>query len=428
MKQLFKAWITKRLVRAVVRLRKRHSFTVIAVAGSAGKTSTKFAIGQLLSQRYRVRYQEGNYNIPMTVALVFFGLPIPSLHNPFAWLVTLLQIELQIRRPYPYDVVIVELGTDGPGQLAEFSGWLRPDIGVLTAVLAEHMEYFGTIHEVAKEEMILSDLCSKLIINRDLVDARFMPQRQDMYTYGLHEGAYYQVQDIDKRLNANFVYDCSFAVAKQGQSFVRLNATILSDVQLYSIAAATAVADALAVSPEDIQQGAARLTTVQGRMIMFAGLHGSRIIDDTYNASPDAMKAALRALYDLPGTQKIAVLGSMNELGSMSASAHAEVGSQCDASQLAVVVTLGADANTYLAPAAEKQGCKVVRSQNHNEATAAVLADLREGGLVLVKGSQNGVFAEEVVKQLLADPADASRLVRQSPTWIKRKQIQGEQS
>ncbi len=139
--------IAKRIIGAILgwqirRLRRKHRFLLIGVAGSIGKTSTKFAIGTVLRHVMRVRFQEGNYNHIVSVPLAFFGQNMPSLMNPLAWLVVILKNEVHLRKKYPYDVVIVELGTDGPGQIAEYSRYLMIDIAVITAVVPEHMESF----------------------------------------------------------------------------------------------------------------------------------------------------------------------------------------------------------------------------------------------------------------------------------------------
>jgi len=115
------------------------------------------------------------------------------------------------------------------------------------------------------------------------------------------------------------------------------------------------------------------------------------------------------------------LLGNMNELGNYSKAAHTEVGEYCDPKQLDLVITLGPDANTYLAPAARARGCKVQTCTTPYEAGEQLQQHIKDGAVVLAKGSQNKVFAEEAVKAILADPADAEHLVRQSPAWLKKK-------
>jgi UDP-N-acetylmuramoyl-tripeptide--D-alanyl-D-alanine ligase len=172
---------------------------------------------------------------------------------------------------------------------------------------------------------------------------------------------------------------------------------------------------------EEIDKGLHNIRPVSGRMNRLKGINGSIILDDTYNASPEAMKAALKTLYRVKAPQKIAILGNMNELGSYSQSAHEEIGQSCDPAQLYLVVTIGPDANKFLAPAAKTNGCEVANFDSPYDAGEYVKEQIQEGAIVLAKGSQNKVFAEEAVKQLLADISDSDKLVRQSPEWLKIK-------
>lgn len=420
MKQLLRNFIVVLLNHQLRRLRRKNQFKVIAVAGSIGKTSTKTAIAQLLSTKLRVRYQTGNYNVPLTVPLVFFGLQLPSLLNPIAWIWLFIRTEWQLYRPYPYDVVVVELGTDEPGYLAHFKGVIDADIGVLTAITAEHMEFFKTLSAVAKEEAVIGELSKTLLLNNDLCPAEYLHLVPEHVSYGTTESTYCLTNLTRTEQGYQFTITCA-------------KSPFLTDVahpsiavpQLYSICAAAAVAQLLELSAEDIANGIAAIMPVAGRLQLLDGKKHSVLIDDTYNASPEAVKAALRTLYEMPQRQKIALLGNMNELGEISPSAHAEIGALCDPSQLDLVVTLGPDANKYLAPAAEKQGCTVRRCDSPYDAGRAIDEIMEEGAVVLLKGSQNRVFAEEAVKRLLERPEDIQRLVRQSKSWmsVKKKQF-----
>src|SRR5438309_1362616 len=134
MKHRAKLFIANILGHQVRRLSKKNDFKVIAISGSIGKTSTKLAIAHILSQRFKVRYQNGNYNDLVSVPLIFFGRSLPSLFNPFAWAWIMLKNEIDLLKDFKYDIVVIELGTDGPGQLKEFGRYVSADIGVLTAI------------------------------------------------------------------------------------------------------------------------------------------------------------------------------------------------------------------------------------------------------------------------------------------------------
>src|SRR5688500_15063272 len=117
MKRRAKLMIARILGSYVRRLHKKAYIKIIAVVGTVGKTSTKFAIATVLAQKNKVAWQKGNYNDIVSVPLVFFDLPMPRLLNPIAWLVTFAKIEFTLHRPYPHQVVVVEVGTDFPGNL-----------------------------------------------------------------------------------------------------------------------------------------------------------------------------------------------------------------------------------------------------------------------------------------------------------------------
>lgn len=417
MKSIAKRLVVKILGWQVRRLRTKADFKVIAVAGSIGKTSTKFAIATILSEKYRVRWQKGNYNDIVSVPLVFFGLPMPSLFNPAAWIWTFLKIEMQIRRKYSHDVVVVEVGTDFPGNLKQFKQYLQADLGVLTAISPEHMEFFKDIDEVAVEELTISELADNLLVNLDLCDKKYLDRLESYVSYGVHEHADYQLGDMKSEVDG---YD--FSIRKNTKLFLQEKHASIAKTQLLSIVAAVATADMLGLNKGQIKSGIEKIKPVNGRMQRLQGVNKSVILDDTYNSSPEAAMAALETLYDVDATQKIALLGNMNELGSYSQKAHKEIGQFCDPNQLDLVVTLGPDANTYLAAEAEKRGCIVERTDTPYAAAEKIHEVIREGAVILAKGSQNKVFAEEAVKRLLANTSDEALLVRQSGYWMKVKE------
>jgi hypothetical protein len=176
-KKAARAFVCSIMEWQVRQLRARHHFKVVAVAGSVGKTSTKLAIADLLGQTLRVRHQTGNYNDRVTVPLVFFGLNEPSLYNPLAWIKAFGTSQSEISLPYPYDVVVVELGTDGPGQMADFA-YLKPDITVVTSVAPEHMEYFGDLDRVAAEELTVFGYSKRVLVNGDDIAGEYLAGRE----------------------------------------------------------------------------------------------------------------------------------------------------------------------------------------------------------------------------------------------------------
>lgn len=417
MKKIGKKIIAAILGWQVRRLRRKNKLITVAVTGSIGKTSTKFAIARVLSVKYKVRFQEGNYNDIVSVPMVYFGHDLPNIFNPLAWLAVFLKNERVIKKPYPFRVVVLELGSDAPGQIKLFKKYIRADIGVLTAITPEHMEFFDDLDAVAREEMAITQLSDKVFANKDLISEDYISQLPDgSVTYGIKTPADVRMTNI--RFNGN---SADFKVAHGPNLVVEGRHEQITEPQLYSICAASAVAKALDMSPSEIEAGIKKIRPVSGRMQHLKGLKGSIIIDDTYNASPEAMKGALDTLYRMNAPQKIAILGNMNELGSYSASEHKKIGEYCDPKELDLVVTIGPDANKYLAPAAKAKGCEVQPFDSPYKAGELVKDVIENGSAILVKGSQNKVFAEESIKSFLAEPKDAAKLVRQSRSWLKKK-------
>ena len=397
MKKLARNIIATLLGNQVRQLCAKNDIKVIGVVGSIGKTSTKLAVAKVLGQAMKVRYQEGNYNDLVSVPLVFFGEPMPRLFNPLAWAAVLARNRRQLSGKYPYEAVVVELGSDGPGQIEEFKKYLKLEIAIVTAITPEHMQNFPSMNAVAAEELAVNDYSSLMLINKDMVDTEYIEPLQDVLTYGLKNKADYDFQVLG------------------------IPAPEVSLAEQYSALAAAAVATKLGVSKEQIAAGLGEVKPFAGRMQRLKGIKDSVIIDDSYNASPAAMKLALDELYAIKAPQKIALLGNMNELGDYAKPAHEEIGNYCDPKQLSLVVTLGPEANEYLAPAAKAKGCEVKSFQSPYDAGDYIKSVIKDNAAVLVKGSQNNVFAEEAIKSLLANNNDESILVRQTPEWLKIK-------
>ncbi len=397
MKKLAKKTVAAVLGHQVRELYKRNDFKVVGVAGSIGKTSTKFAIAQTLSETLRVCYQQGNYNDQVTVPLVFFGEEQPSLFNPFAWMRVFWRNQKKLGKNYPYDVVVVELGSDGPGEIQEFDKYLKLDIAIVTAITPEHMQNFVSIEEVAKEELAVAGFSSLVLFNSDLCDLKYFNHLENTRSYGLKQ-------------KADF-----------GNSKIEGVAEGKSSAEKYSLLAASAVASEFGIKPHDIEKGLRTFRPVSGRMQILKGVNDSKIIDDTYNSSPAAAKLALDYLYKMDAPQKIAVLGNMNELGRYSKQAHEEVGNYCNPKELELVITIGPDANKYLAESAKKAGCEVHSFESPFIAGEYLRPIIKNNAAILIKGSQNKVFAEEAIKSILANPKDKSKLVRQSRDWLKIK-------
>lgn len=419
---MFKNFIQKQLENSVRRYFQKHpEVKLVAVAGSVGKTSTKTAIATVLSKKYKVRMLEGNHNTHMSAPLGILGIDYPeNVHSVSQWLRVFMAISQRINQPADVDVIVQELGADRPGDMAHFGTYLRPDIGVVTAVTPEHMEFFGTIEAVAQEELSLANFSQLAIINRDDIDGRFADflTNQNVDTYGTTAAAEFRIEVKD--FDVEHGYTGWLVLSGYAETY-SADIRVVGEHSLRPICGAAAVGVKLGMGPHEVVTGVEDVTPVPGRMNLLRGAENSTLIDDTYNSSPASAEAALQTLYSLQAPQRIAILGSMNELGDTSAREHETLGHLCDPNLLSWVVTIGDDAERYLAPAAKARGCQVKSFKTAIDAGAFVRSVLENGAAVLAKGSQGGIYAEEAVKMLLHSTQDDHKLVRQSPAWMRTK-------
>ena len=400
---------------------KKHDIKLIAVVGSVGKTTTKLAIATVLGEKYRVRTHEGNFNTEIAAPVAILGIKYPdNVHSISEWRSVFAAARLRIAEQKDTDVIVQELGTDSPGNIPAFGKYLKPDIAVVTSVGLEHMEYFKTLDAVAREELSVAKFSKLTLVNRDDVDTRYAKyaKTHNISTYGSSDKAEYRITaETSNALQGGVM---GTFVSPEWDD-VSVNLQLLGDHSLKAAAAAGAVGAKMELTLEEITIGMAKIRAVPGRMNILRGVNGSTLIDDSYNSSPMAIAAALKTLYMVEATQRVAILGSMNEFGDLSPKAHDAVGKLCDPHFVDWVVTVGDDAEKYLAPAATSKGCQVRSFKNPYDAGGFVHSVLKKGSVVLIKGSQNGVFTEEATKVLLHDAADEAQLVRQSPVWMDKK-------
>ena len=419
---MFKKYIQKKLEKYVRQYFKKHpEVKLVVVAGSVGKTSTKIAIATVLSQRYKVRLHEGNHNTLLSAPLAILGIDYPGRVKNFgAWLSVFRAAQSRIKSPSDVDVIIQELGIDEVGEMAQFGRFLLPDIAIVTAVTPEHMAAFQTIETVAQEELMVAQFSKAVIINRDDIEGRFATYltNSNLTTYGTSGIAEYRFVNEDFSLENGH---SGFLVAPELPDGIPATIRVIGEHNLRPAIGAATVGLKLGLSAEEITSGLQAIRPVHGRMNVLRGVENTILIDDTYNSSPLAAALALQTLYSLQVPQRIAVLGSMNELGATSAPEHEKLGNMCDPNMLAWVITVGEEAERCLAPAARAQGCQVKSFHNALEAGAFVHKILESGAAILFKGSQGDIYCEEALKVVLHSTEEEAQLVRQSQQWLRTK-------
>ena len=421
---MFKKYVQRRLEKYVKHYFKKHpEVKLVVVTGSVGKTSTKLALGTILNERFRVRMDNNNHNTELSAPLGILGIEYPkNVHSIRQWRAVFKAAELRIHGPTDADVIVQELGTDHPGDVAQFGTYLVPDYAMVTAVTPEHMEFFGTLDAVAREELSVTNFARYTFINSDDVSGQYaqFETNPNFTTYGVSGVAEYQLTPGDYSPGAG--YECQVNGPVFPEPFA-VTVPLVGEHSLRPVIGAIGVAAVLGMVPQEIARGVAKIRPVPGRMNLLKGLSGSTIIDDTYNSSPAAAAAALRTLYDVFGqaTQRIAILGDMRELGAASKTEHEALGLMCDPNFLSWVVTVGPETAQYLAPIARRRGCQVRSCRTAIEAAEFTRTVTQEGAAILVKGSQNEIYLEEAVKDLCLMTED-TQLVRQSPEWMEKKE------
>lgn len=414
MKKAFKLPINYLLKKTAAFILKKRQPEIVGITGSVGKTSTKEAVVHLLSKKKRVYAPLGNYNTEIGVPLAVIGAKTPSnVLNVFAWTAVIAKGFFRaFDDSYP-EILVLEMGVDRPGDMDYFTDFIKPNVAVVTAIAPVHMANFISLDELAAEKLKITQAAKELIvINRDQVN--FRGSGVPVMTYG-HDGKVSFKAFKDSPEGSEFMVGLGHDVAQ-------FKTRLIGEHSVYAVLAAVACGGHYDFSLTEMAGIFKNYASYPGRMNPLEGFNGAFIIDDTYNASPEGVKAALKAASKFSG-RKILALGQMNELGQMSPEAHREIGALAGG-MADILVTVGEDANNYLAESAVANGLakdKVYKYLSSREAGKALRKELKKGDVVLAKGSQNKVFMEELVKEILKDKKDTKGLVRQSLFWKKNK-------
>jgi len=428
--------IFKKIISTIIQLEarviiKKYNPKIIAVTGSVGKTSTKDAIFAVISKSFYTRKSEKSFNSDIGVPLTILGCN-NAWSNPLKWLQNIGQgLNLIIfKKSFP-EWLVLEVGADRPGDIKNMAKWLKPNIVVVTkfAKVPVHIEYFKSKEEVVAEKGNLVDALKHdgiLILNSDDADVfAFKNKTQNkIITYGLMGDAEMRATNysVFYREETGEPFGINFKVEYANNSLPIQLVGTLGMNNIYSSLAALAVGTSLGLNLVESIENLTRYITPRGRMSLIKGIKKSVIIDDTYNSSPVALNSALETLKGLrTKNRKIAVLGDMMELGRHTMEAHREAGvlasSTCD-----ILVTVGLRSRT-LAESAIDAGLdedSVLQFDNSVEAGKYLKGIIKEGDIILVKGSQS-TRMEKIVKEIMAVPEQAvDLLVRQDEEWQKR--------
>lgn len=411
---------------------RKYQPQIIGITGSVGKTSTKEAIYTVLKKKANVRRSIKNYNNEIGVPLTILGLDSPG-RSLIGWVILgfkVMKLYLNTDQSYP-KVLVLEMGVDKPGDMEYLCSFVKASIGVVTMIGPVHLEYFGTLDKIQIEKGILIKNLPKTgtaILNYDNEQARQLAGQSvaKVITYGFHEKAMVRAEEVifsfENFTAGGNLRGVSFKLGYNGSYVPVLLPNVVGYNAIYAALAGAAAGVAQGMNLVEIADALHLYEAPKGRMNIIAGIKNTVIIDDTYNASPQAMMAAIEILKRLPspdGTNKFAVLGDMLELGSYTEEAHREVGRylvECRINHLIVVGERSRD----IARAAKEAGMdkdKIYHFPAAVEAGKFLQERISQGDIILVKGSQ-GVRMEKTVKEIMAEPLRSKNLlVRQGPEW-----------
>lgn len=373
---------------------------LVAITGSAGKTTTKELLRAMLATRFRVAATPGNFNS-------LYGFPMALLNIP-----------------EDTEWMVAEMAMSTPGELSRVSRLGRPEVAVLTNVRLAHLEAFdsasqraglrdigesksGILDGLAPDGWIVANAADPEVVRiarRHL--ERFPRARVEWFALEREqslEPTLLRIDDLEP-IGRSATSGSSFTLARAtegpGGGAVKVVLPLHGSVNVENFLAAATCAVSLGVSVAEIAVAVESLEPLAGRGDVNVLERGARVIDDSYNSNPDALRKALQAMLDLPGRRRWAVIGAMLELGRSSHELHREAAKTVAECGLAPLFVVGEQARP-LFDAATELGVPARLFGDAADAAEAASAELRSNDLVLVKGSRgNGL--EAVVRSLVA--------------------------
>ena len=349
--------------------RGRFDLPVVQITGSAGKTTTKEMVAAVLSQRYDTLQTQANFNNDIGTPLTLLGLA-----------------------PH-HQAAVIETGMNHFGEIRCLGAMVRPDIAVITNVGDAHIENLGNTRQGILQakceifEHLSPDGIAVLNGDDPLLNTVTLPQT--ILRCGRGEGCDVRVTDVDDRGIEGVA--CTVATA---QASYRLHTDSPGAYMIYPMAMAAAIGERLGLTGEEIAAGVAAYAPTGSRMHLIRLPEQRLLIDDCYNANPQAMAEALKLLAAASCRRRAAVLGDMGELGELTVSAHRTIGALTGELGLDTVIAIGGKARDIAAAAPGAQWYPSV-----SDAMPAVRAAFTGGTAMLVKAS-HAMHFENIVKEL----------------------------
>ena len=356
--------------------RNRLNAGVIGITGSNGKTTTRQMTAMVVSQQYCTLSTRKNFNNNIGLPLTLF-----ELSQDHRW-------------------AVVELGMNAPGEISYLAEICRPDIGVITNVAAAHLEGLGSIEGVmhAKGELLEKiDTQGTAVLNADdpMVRRLARKAKRDVLLFGLADEADIRAEKIIATEKGS-----QFELILPDERVV-VNLMIPGSFMVLNALSAAAVGHRIGLPPADIKNGLETFVPVQGRLNIISTSSGIQLIDDTYNANPGSMAAALATLKTLRKRKRaFFVVGDMRELGQQSKDLHIQLGNHAARSGVTALFVTG-DFTEYVVQGAREAGLESenIFAGSKEELLDRLIQVVKPGDWVLVKGSR-AMAMEDIVAGL----------------------------
>lgn len=357
--------------------RSQFDIPIVGITGSVGKTSTKDMVASVLGQKLNILKTQGNFNNEIGLPLTVFNLE--DVHQ----------------------AAVLEMGMNNFGEIHRLSSIAKPSLAVITNIGVSHIENLGSRENILKAKLEILDGMgenSTLFINGDDELLSTVKNKKDVkiVTFGIHADCDFKALDIRNRGEKGI----SFSVIVNGASY-GVDIPVPGMHNVYNALAGIGVGLSLGLSMQQILNGIASFSPGKMRMnITNTGIY--KVINDTYNASPQSMEAALKVLSDIGGTnRKVAILGDMLELGDYSQKGHKDVGRIC-AENADILIACGTSSEETVNGALEAgmKGDRVYYYKTTQEAVSNIKNILKTGDVILVKGSR-GMKMEEIAEHIL---------------------------
>ena len=354
--------------------RSLYNIPVIAVTGSVGKTSTKDIIASVVSQKYKTLKTEGNNNNNI-------GLPL-----------TILKLK-------DHEALVVEMGMNHFGEISLLTNIAKPTLAVITNIGTSHIGNLGSRENIlkAKLEILEGMKIPRVIINNDndLLHKWYEENKEkiEIHTYGINNSSDVIAEKIE------LGEEKSKFVVKTSSEKVNIGVPVGGEHFVYNALCGFIVGKVLGLTAKEIQNGISKFELTKKRMDIRVLKNGATLIDDSYNASYESMKASLKYLSSRTDLRKIAVLGDMLELGDFSKELHEKVGEEVANDNIDVLICRGEFAKNIISKANKNKKTQCILLQNNEEILSKLQEILKEGDGVLIKAS-NGMKFYEICQKL----------------------------